>query len=293
MIVEGQQNIKVHFAAVEQMNQCNSVQALGGKYSLYTAYPFIERMMYDKPSHPIVAAQFSNNVFEIPQHVISNNRHTIQDSGLFTLMFGSKAGNKDKAFLDRYYEKLIEFTVKYGAGASVVEMDTQKVFGPESAWNYRRRMREDLNNRVINVYHLEDGQTGLDRLIEFSDYIAISVPELRKAKKKNGLVALANYIKNQKPEIDIHLLGFTERRLFKQLAFCTSCDSSSYTSGIRYGFIKGKKVSGIITEKAKSLISPKEFDFLTQYMSEATAFGLLLNIKSEMQKYEQHAGPQD
>ena len=35
------------------------------------------------------------------------------------------------------------------------------------------------NNRIINVFHKEDGKKGLERLIEFSDYIAISVPELR------------------------------------------------------------------------------------------------------------------
>ena len=51
------------------------------------------------------------------------------------------------------------------------------------------------DNRIINVFHIEDGMKGLDRLIEFSDYIAVSVPELRILGKKNHTVKLAHYIK--------------------------------------------------------------------------------------------------
>ena len=122
MIVDNQTNIKVHFAATEQVHQFHAVRAVGGRYSLYTAYPFIERMMFDKIKAPIIPCEFKNKIHEIPQFVIQNSRHTIQDSGLFTLMFGSQKGNKDKKFLDRYCENLIEFTKKYGEGSSVVEI---------------------------------------------------------------------------------------------------------------------------------------------------------------------------
>ena len=49
---------------------------------------------------------------------------------------------------------------------------------------------EKIPNRIINVFHIEDGQKGLDRLIEYSDYIALSVPELRILKKKEYLYTL-------------------------------------------------------------------------------------------------------
>ena len=61
-----------------------------------------------------------------------------------------------------------------------VEVDCQKILSPEIAWKFRKEMKRLLpDNRIINVFHLEDGKKGLDRLIDFSDYIAISVPELR------------------------------------------------------------------------------------------------------------------
>ena len=294
MIIENQKNIKVHFAATENMQHFNGIKGFGYQYNLFTAYPFLERKLYKKPTHPILPCQFKGKAHLIPQYVISNSIHAIQDSGLFTLMFGSRAGKKDKQFLDLYYEKLIEFTLSHSAGASIVEMDTQKVLGVKSAWDYRKKMKEDLpNNRIINVFHIEDGQKGLDEMIEFSDYIAISVPELRFAKKKMHLVRLANYIKNKKPEIDIHLLGFTEKRLFDQVRFCTSCDSSSYTSGLRYGFVCGQKVSNINIQKALGLIPEKEMRVITKYISEKNAAVLLLNLYSEIIKYEKNAGNQN
>ena len=292
MLVE-KNKLKVHFASTENVNQFNVIKAFNYKYSLYTAFPFLERLITDKPSHPIIPCQFKDNIWKIPEYIIANSKHTIQDSGLFTLMFGSRAGKKDKKFLDNYCQKLIEFTQKFGKGSTVIEMDTQKVLGPDSAWEYREKMAQELPNRIINVFHIEDEKKGLERLIEYSDYIAISVPELRKLGKKKHLVDIANFIKNKKPSIDIHLLGFTEEKLMKELSFCTSCDSSSYTSGVRYGWIKGNKISNIKHDKAKKLISEKDYTLITQYVSEPVADGLILNVKAEIDKYYKNAGCQN
>ena len=108
-----------------------------------------------------------------------------------------------------------------------------------------------MPNRIINVFHLEDGQEGLDRMIEFSNYIAISVPELRFMNKKEYLYRLASYIKNKKPSIDIHLLGFTEKTNLEKLKFCSSCDSSSWISGVRYGEVETLAGKGHIMEGFK------------------------------------------
>jgi hypothetical protein len=117
-------------------------------------------------------------------------------------------------------------------------------------------MRLELpKNRIINVFHKEDGQKGLDKLIEFSDYIAISVPELRSLGQKNHTEKIANYIKNKKPSIDIHLLGCTENKLLKKLNFCSSADSTSWVSINRYGWFKynnGKETVGIQKSKIKT-----------------------------------------
>lgn len=293
MIVPNQSNIKVHFAACENVNQFNALHGLGSNYTLYTAYPFLERVLFSKPKHPLITCQFREDIKEIPKHIIRNSRHTIQDSGLFTLMFGSQKGAKDKRFLDSYCDALIDFTNECGEGSTMVEMDTQKVLGVDSAWAYRERISSACKNRIINVFHIEDGQSGLDRLIEYSDYIAISVPELRFAGKKKHCIKIANYIKNKKPSIDIHLLGCTEMKLVEHLKFCTSCDSSSYTSGVRYGYVNGKKISRIKEGCGVELLGEQYYQLMTKYISLSSADALIINILSEMQKYQLHAGSQD
>ena len=74
-------------------------------------------------------------------------------------------------------------------------------------------------------------------MIEYSDYIALSIPELRIIKKKEYVYQLANYIKNKKPEIDIHLLGCTEMKLLRDCNFCSTSDSTSWLTPVRYGVL--------------------------------------------------------
>jgi hypothetical protein len=241
MIVPNQQNIKIHFAATENIPQFVSAKTIGVDYNLLTVFPFISEKIGIK-SIKIFA---DKKDIEIPQLIHNNSNHSIMDSGLFTLMFGSHKGKKDYQFIDKWYNLLTDFIIESNYRGACVEVDCQKVLGADKAWEFRKRMQNKIKNRIINVFHLEDKQKGLDKLIEYSNYIAISVPELRFAKKKDYVVRLANYIKNKKPEIDIHLLGCTEKRILERTKFCSSADSSSWKSGIRYGYIKGNKISNI------------------------------------------------
>jgi hypothetical protein len=135
--------------------------------------------------------------------------------------------------------------------------------GIDAAWEYRYKMRDMLQNKQINVFHIEDGQKGLDRMIEFSDYIAISVPEIRLVKQnhKEAVYRLACYIKNKKPGIDIHLLGCTEADLLKQCRFCTSSDSTTWQQANRYGHIGSFHVSSIKPERIKEAENAVKFMF--------------------------------
>jgi hypothetical protein len=194
------------------------------RYGLFTVYPFIRKgQNHDR--------DFIDNV-----HRYFN--HAIMDSGLFTLMFGAEKGKKTAAFMDEWIEKLIGFVEGTGFRGTCVEVDCQKILGVKKAWEYREKLKRALpNNRQINVFHIDDGPAGLDRMIEFSDYIAISVPELRATGKKQYTERLAHYIKNRKPEIDIHLLGCTEGKLLRALRFCTTSDSTSWKQSSRWGLI--------------------------------------------------------
>lgn len=287
-------NIKVHFAACEVQNQFLAVRELGVSYGLFTCFPFVERMVFNKGISPIMPLRtMKNPATDIPNLATASMKHCIQDSGLFTLMFGSQANKHDGRIIERWYEAMIEFTKTHNSGCTCVEVDCQKVLGVDEAWRFRERMRNDLPNRVINVFHLEDGEKGLDRLIEFSDYIAISVPELRFAKKKNFVYPLACYIKNKKPNIDIHLLGCTELELLHKCNFCTSADSTTYIAGKRFGFLNGKHISTIKTAEVKNLVGLEKWNKIAEYNNESNTNFLCLSIEWLKQQYKQYAGNQD
>lgn len=277
-------NLKVHYAGAENLQQFNCALDLGVSYGLYTAYPFVERYVFRKKS--------TFNV-DIPLYLAKNCKHVIQDSGLFTLMFGARKGKKDEALMNKWYDGLVEFTLAHNNRATCVEVDCQKVLGTEKAWEFRERLRKDLpNNRIINVLHIEDGMKGLDKLIEFSEYIAISVPELRFAGKKNYVYTLASYIKKKKPNIDIHLLGCTELSLLEKCRFCTSADSTSHLSSIRYGYIKGHHIKNINKGNLKKYIGDDVYHKITSAMGKG-AEPLALQIALCKQNYNNAAGCQD
>lgn len=167
--------------------------------------------------------------------LLNSKKHSIIDSGLFTLMFGADAGIKlDEKFINDWQNEYANFINKNNFKHSVVECDVQKKISPEFAWEMRRKFKTQIKNTIINVYHLEDGNP--DKLIDYADYVAISVPELRINCSKKERYRITEYIatkairKNKK----VHLLGCTEVEMLKKFSFCTSCDSTSWLSGQIY-----------------------------------------------------------
>lgn len=303
MIVPNQSNIKVHFAGLENQDFSEILHECSGiKYSLFTVFPFIAHALELK------AMKMKSCTPQSAKYLERMDRHTIMDSGLFTLMFGAHAGQRSANDIDVWYRALVNFVQSNNIKATCVEVDCQKVLGADKAWEYREKLKKDLpNNRQINVFHKEDGHKGLDRMIEFSDYIAISVPELRALKQKKHTEDIAHYIKNKKPSIDIHLLGCTENKLLKELDFCSSADSTSWQQVNRYGHLSfnhggqtkkhknslinqsklqeryGEKVKEVI-ERYCSEVTDKRMDYYAKY---ALAGELLLK------QYSYYAGRQD
>ena len=293
MIVPNQSNIKVHLATTEIISQ--GIAAIAGKsnYGLGTAFPFVYEL-FNKGK---------TNDKKTIVRMAKNFNHYILDSGLFTLMFGALKGKKDESYLNKWYECLTDFVLNEEYKGTMVEVDCQKVLGVEKAWEYRIKMRDKVPNRIINVFHIEDKQKGLERLIEFSDYIAISVPELRFCGKKNYLNQVANFIKSKKPSIDIHLLGCTERQKLKELSFCSSSDSSSWISGIRYGQVEtlmGKNhinniKTEIVTNRTNKWLAVREKQFNDFPMPKTIKTNGILTFAAEesLKIYNQYAGSQN
>ena len=224
------------------------------RYALYSVFKFIDKKSV-------------NEDFRLPDnHLIkvlnSNYVHVIQDSGLFTLMFGAGKGRQiDHNYLLNWQDKLMKFVMQNDLKCTCVEIDCQKLLGVDEAWFFRERMKQYLPNRQINVFHYEDGKEGFDRLIEFSDYIAISVPELRIIKPKTykkDAINLALYAKRKKPNIDIHMLGCTEYSMLPDMRFCTSADSTSWLSGVKYGYFSDGKTKGHINTFRRDIMEERK-----------------------------------
>lgn len=288
-------NIKVHGAGAEVQNQYLATDLMGVNYHLYTAYPFVERMVFDKPKSPIMPLKWmkGNEYEDIPQNIIQHNLHVIQDSGLFTLLFGSRKGTGDEKTIARWYDALVQFTLEHASGATCVEIDCQDIIGVEKAWEYRERFSRDIPNRVINVWHPIDGVKGLDRMIEFSDYISFSSLAFPLKVRRERTRQMAGYIKSRKPSIDIHILGCTIQEILQDMYFCTSCDSTTWTGVKRFGYIDGAHQSRIKTEEAKKLVPEAVYAAVNEYNSETNTNGLITNIERLKRIYETVAGPQD
>lgn len=221
-------------------------------------------------------------------------------------MFGAGKNRKvDHDYLLKWQDKLIKFVEQNKLKCSVVEIDCQKLLGVEEAWFFRKRMKERLGNRQINVFHWEDGKDGLDKIIDFSDYIAISVPELRIVKPKQYkkiAVELAKYAKQKKPSIDIHMLGCTEYGMLNEISFCTTSDSTSWLSGVKYGYFNDGKQKGHIRNFAEDIVKQREIQVLKilqergielkpKTLRYATSASICATIAK--QRYEKLAGNQD
>jgi len=295
MISPNQHNLKVHFAGSESLPFFYITKEAGINYSLFSAFPFVIGKMKNNTN---------KTISDVPQIIYNNSEHTIMDSGLFTLMFGSHAGLKDKTYLEKWMNLLVEFVISTGYKGSVVEVDCQKILGVDEAWDLRQKMKQLLpDNKMINVFHLEDGQKGLDKMIEYSDYIALSIPELRIFNKKDYTYQLTSYIKNKKPEIDIHLLGCTEVDMLRQCSFASSSDSTSWMSVTRFGNFSADDRTININELDKEMMietyKPKVYDMIQKRGMNLSEKGLikysLLIFQAEVlkNKYSLYAGPQD
>lgn len=229
-------NCKVHFAGSDgQENFYAALNAADVNYRLYSCYKYIVSKKPDSdfrlPDNHVIKAQ------------CKEQKHTIQDSGFFSLLYGAKrVENISFDYTKQWQDKLIEFVRQNELNCTIIEVDCQRVLGVEEAWYFRERMKQLLpNNRQINVWHLPDGKKGLDRLIEFSDYIALGPYEWRRAGrtdyKSEDVKYVTHYIKNKKPEIDIHLLGCTDAKILRENSFVTSTDSTSWLQGVQYGSI--------------------------------------------------------
>lgn len=279
-------NIKVHFAGIESVHYYSAIKEMGVSYALYSAFPFVYKKIFGKNK------KLTFNELKIPRLLESNMKHVIQDSGLFSLLYGAKRDLADKSTVFKWYDALVEYTLEHGANVTCVEIDCQDILGDKIAWDLRERLRNDLpNNRIINVFHLSDGVKGLDRLIEFSDYIGVGSGDPNNSSAT--MYEVSSYIKSRDASIDIHLLGCTALSTIKKCNFCTSCDSISWKTPLRFGFIQDYHISNLDTNKVKSFVGDDTFNAISEHNSEASTTAVCASIEMVKRQYQIYAGNQD
>lgn len=222
---------------------------------------------------------------------LNSYKHTIIDSGLFTLMFGAKSHTEltEQMIID-WQDNYANFVNKTGYKHSIVECDVQKKISPEFAWEMRKKFKTQVNVPIINVYHLEDGNP--DKLIDHADYIAVSIPELRFAVSRNERLKITRYISQKATSKGkkVHLLGCTEISMLKEFQYCYSCDSTTWFSGGKYNNFTSKalpKMDHIDVSKLKG----NRIEELKNYNITTNLFYWQLYLK--LQEYKKYAGGQE
>jgi len=261
--------MKVHFAGHLPFQE--PIKKAGVRYILDTFFE-IRKM---SPAKQIAHLQYMNNF-----------KHSIVDSGLFTIMFGAKAGTEiTEQFIIDWQNEYAQLVNKSGYRHSIVECDVQKVISPEFAWEMRKKFKKQVKNTIINTYHIEDGNP--DKLIEHADYIAVSIPELRIHCSKKERYRITKYIATKATAKGkrVHLLGCTEKEMMKQFSFCFSCDSTSWLSGARYNNHQTEIFDKPMT--IKMMRENEQEGFRNRTMSET-----YLMIITKMQDYKKYAGDQ-
>ena len=274
-------NIKVHFASMENRKHIELMGVMGIQYALYTAFPFVYKKLFSKKGGT------TENDRTIPLLLGGNMKHVIQDSGLFSMLYGSKQHLATNDIIYKWYDSYVEWTLEHGQKFTIVELDCQDVLGQEVAWELRNRLKQDLPGyRVMNVFHLSDGIKGLDRLIEYSDYLGIP-------SKVPHKYELAKYIKNKKPQIDIHLLGCTDAKLLKKCNFCTSCDSISWVTPLMFGFMGNYHIYDLDREKVSSYVGEPILQKVEELFLKKNAPAYCASIEICKRQYQKYGGNQD
>lgn len=179
----------------------------------------------------------------VDMEALPKYRHLIVDSGVFTFMFGREVGQTefDHAFAQKWMREYAEWirASEYEC-ASFVEVDAQRMIGPEATWELRHEFRELLGPEadIMCVYHLPDGNP--DRLIEYADYIAVGMPELSKFLTKPERRRVVSYIASKAHAAGkrVHLLGTLEIEYLRDFRFCASGDTSVWLNSVRFGALK-------------------------------------------------------
>ena len=153
------------------------------------------------------------------------------DSGAFTI-FTQKSNKMDfEEYLNKYIKFINDYDVK-----QFFELDIDSVVGYEKVLEYRKRLEEGTGKKCIPVWHKSRGKEEFLKMCREYPYVAVG-GIVSKEITRNEYKYFPWFINQaHKYGAKIHGLGFTNLKGLQQYHF-DSVDSSSWTTGNRFGFI--------------------------------------------------------
>lgn len=248
MSLNNSRQVKICIAGAESPFEYEAIRCTGYPNALSSPFRLLAPKVGVRPCR-FYKNDVKENLSEyeegIFKKIAASTKFSIIDSGVFSLMT-SQRHNVTKPLIYKWYDLYVDFLNNLAPKSSVVvEVDIQSVLGQEIAWDLRNKFNQDMSHRErINVFHLCDGQYGLDKLIANTSYIGLSIPEFESVysnnrpsnKVKELIEKLCFYIKSKNPNMKIHALGTSSTRYLPALKnIITSSDSTSISSFERFG----------------------------------------------------------
>lgn len=197
-------------------------------------------------SHPpkyVLESFYYFRDWEVP--LINSTELFLLDSGAFTFMQSRKTSNADfDEYLDRYIAFIKKNHIEY-----FFELDIDNIVGYDKVKQMRNRLDRETGKQCITVWHPSRGWDDFVEQTHERPYVALggivtSPPKRRKKYER----AFPNFIKEaHRNGAKIHGLGFTSNEGLKKYHF-DSVDSTSWTSGTRFGLIYAFKDGNIIQQ---------------------------------------------
>lgn len=167
------------------------------------------------------------------------------DSGAFT--YFSKGKSKTLAEWDSYVDEYIDFINAYNIH-HFFELDIDRIVGLDKVEEFRRRIEKGTGKQCIPVWHSNRGWAYFERMC--AEYGYVSIGGIAKNPNGKAIEKLFPWFIDHahKTGTQIHGLGYTDTKKLKQYPF-DSVDSTSWSSGSRYGVSFEYKAQGMVGKK--------------------------------------------
>lgn len=174
------------------------------------------------------------------------------DSGAFSFLQSGKHPKLNN-YVDRYIRYINDNDVKL-----FFELDIDKLIGYDRVKEIRRRLERETGKRPIPVWHKHLGKEEFLRMCDEFDYVAIGGIVLKEILPRQYKYLPWFINEAHKRNAKIHGLGFA-RMPWLPICHFDSVDSSTWTTGNRYGYVhvfdgdrimtaRGIKKAGTVTK---------------------------------------------